>query len=136
MDSYLDGLPSDLSLRGYRQSGDNLRARGLTGALPRGTGQIIGLGSVAYGVEPTGDLGEGVDVPAIISGQAGYGRGDSYTPLPGVLPSKDHLDYVQKFSTAGLLAIGFLMLLVLGILRPRRAFNYLARGAQHHAGVA
>lgn len=104
---------------------------GLQGVHPLGP---PGLPESRYETEPAGDAAQ-VDLPMIITGTASYGHGDSYTPLPGVLPTKDHLDYVQKFSAAGLLAIGFLLLIGIAVLRPRSALGLLARGAGRQVGI-
>src|SRR5438105_3305263 len=130
MDAYLNGL--NVSEMVYRRApnGQTLPAPGGMFGLGMGTPVVRG------GVEPSGDLGEGTDLPNILAGQASAGRGDSYTPLPGVLPSKDHLDYVQKFSTAGLLAVGFVLLILVGVFNPGRAVGLLASGAKRQAGIA
>lgn len=129
MDAYLSGLNTAEMVYRRAPNGQILPTPGGLFGLGFGTPLIRG------GVEPSGDLGEGTDLPTVIAGQASQGKGDTYTPLPGVLPTKDHLDYVQKFSTAGLLAVGFLFLIVLGIVNPARAVNLLGRGAAHQAGV-
>jgi hypothetical protein len=85
--------------------------------------------------EPAGDAGDGVDVPTVVTGQHGRGKGEGYTPLPGVLPTAQHLDYLHKLSSASLLTLAFLLLVVLAIIRPQRAAQYLVRGAQRQAGL-
>jgi hypothetical protein len=93
-----------------------------------------GLPESKYETEPAGDL-EQTDLPDLVTGAAAAGRGESYTPLPGVLPTKDHLDYLQKFSAAGLLAIAFLLLIGIAVIRPRAAASLLGRAAGRQAGV-
>jgi hypothetical protein len=126
MDAYLTGI---YDVRGTEHS--ERGAAGLTGVTPGPYGaRYSGYGG------PAGDAGEGTDLSAAALGQRSQGQGGAYTPLPGVLPTKDHLDYVQKFSTAGLLAIGFVLLIALGIINPGRAMNVLSRGAARQAGVS
>lgn len=98
---------------------------------------LTGLPGIANppGSGPAGDAGEGPDLPVAIVGRNDR-SGGRYTPLPGVLPTRDHLEYVQRFSAAALLAIGLLLLIAVGILNPRRAVGFVARGAQRQAGMA
>lgn len=71
----------------------------------------------------------------VVLGQAALGRGDDYKPAPG-WPSLAHLDYVQKFSTVTLIALGLLALIVFGIVNPRRTARAVERAAKRRAGVA
>jgi hypothetical protein len=71
----------------------------------------------------------------VILGQTAVGRGDDYRPAPG-WPSLAHLDYVQKFSTVTLIAIGLIALVVFGVINPRRTARAVADAAKRRAGVA
>lgn len=91
-----------------------------------------GLPSLPSSSEPSGDAGEGRDVPVRISPTKS--RDSSYRPHPN-LPSANELDYVHKAIVSPLLLLGFLLLLAVAILNPRRALGLIGRGAEHHAGM-
>jgi hypothetical protein len=93
-----------------------------------------GMPSYPGASEPSGDAGEGSDLPNLLQPNNVRGEGPTYTPHP-LLPSAQHLDYVQKFAGASLLGIGLVVLLILVALNPRRILRGIARGGLKRAGV-
>lgn len=94
---------------------------------PRGLGTAAGtlvygggLPSNPRGSEPSGDAGEGRDVPW----RDGRTDDDSFK-LHANLPSANALDYVHKASSATLLVLALGILIIYGVLRPRRALSLL-----------
>lgn len=77
----------------------------------------------------------GAEVAATVTGDAARGEGETFRIRPR-WPSVAQLDYVQKLATAGLLVIGFLLLVAYGIANPAGAFSVIVRGAKRQAGVA
>ncbi len=96
----------------------------LQGQLPSAAGALIygGLPSDPRGSEPSGDAGEGLDLPLRV--QRVDDNDPGYKPHPN-LPSATVLDYVHKASSATLLVLALLLLIVYGLLRPRRALRLL-----------
>lgn len=92
--------------------------------------QLGGLPSPPGASEPSGDAGEGRDLPVNLRRT----DDDSYRPHPN-MPSANQLDYVQKASISTLLFFGLILLVGLMMLSPRRALGLVSRGAQHHAGM-
>lgn len=80
-----------------------------------------GLPSQAAASEPSGDAGEGRDLPVTLAANRNRDGGG----LSNLLPSAQTLDYVHKFSSATLITLALGLLLVYAILRPRRALRVL-----------
>jgi len=76
--------------------------------------------------EPSGDLGEGLDLPVTLANtQRGRDeKSGGYALRPG-LPSTGTLDYLHKFSSTTLITLALVLLIVYGVLRPRRAIRLL-----------
>jgi hypothetical protein len=90
-----------------------------------------GLPSRPWASERAGDAGEGRDLAVRLSRVDDDG---SYRPHPN-LPSAAKLDYINKLGSASLLSLAFVLLLVVAVVRPRRAAQLLTRGAKRKAGM-
>lgn len=101
-----------------------LSALGLNGATVAGLA-YGGLPSPPSASEPAGDAGDGVDLPVRLGApQAPDERSGGYALRPG-LPSTATLDYVHKFSSATLVTLALVLLIVYAVARPRRALRLL-----------
>lgn len=81
---------------------------------------------------PPGDVVQ--PVADVIVGRAETGKAETYRPTPHA-PSMQQLEYVQRFATAGLLALGFLFLAGYALISPLAAARLIARGARRQAGM-
>ena len=96
-------------------------------------GGTIGVGPVTLSTA-TPDSGAIRNAADFVQGKTSYGAGPDYRPAPA-LPAVGVLDYVQKFSTATLAAIGLLVLVVVLVKNPRGAFHWVARSGVRRAGL-
>ncbi|HEY8775806.1 MAG TPA: hypothetical protein VIM33_04910 [Gaiellaceae bacterium] len=92
-------------------------------------GGAVGVGPIT-GSTATPDSG----AVRVVTGQAARGAGLNYRPANG-LPPVGVLEYVQKFSTATLAAIGLLVLLIVVVRSPRHALRWIARSGTRRAGL-
>jgi len=69
-----------------------------------------------------------------VRGETARGSGDHFTPRPG-WPSVGVLDYVTKFSTAGLLVLGLLYVLGVSAVNPGRGLALLGNAARSRVGA-
>lgn len=125
---------SDLAYLNPRGTGRNEpRAGGLPLTTAVQPGLRGGYPNDPRGSEPSGDAGEGTDLPTVFT-KIGRGEGATYQPHP-YLPAAQQLDYAQKLTSTTLLLLGLTLMLIYFARSPRRAAKTVARGAARRAGA-
>jgi hypothetical protein len=131
------GIEPDSGLRGY--GADRFAGEGsLVNRLAQNQGYadaggVVGVGPVTLSTG-TPDSGAARAPVRFVTGQTAHGDGLDYRPAAG-LPPVGLLEYVQKFSVSTLAAIGLLVVIVMVIRSPRRAFRWIAHSGVKRAGL-